>query len=264
MLPVFREAEFPDAESVWFPFDPSTGSIAGLPLSREAKQLLRGASVRNEIDGEAGYALRFTSVGSSLDYALTVQRVHNPEPYFTIGRPPTLAVPAELQAIYPRTWVIGGDAGYAAGAWTFRAEAAWLSDSPYTNRATFAVDTTEEFNWVIGAEVFPGDGDLRLTTQLTGKHLVNAIDAIDWEDIITINGELEAPFNAAGTPWTARIRYSFRLDEQAYYINPEIIFVGWEPSEIYLGVHVFDGDEGTQEGYYSERDTMVLGWRAKF
>jgi len=263
-LPVFREAELPADESLWSPLDPSTGAVAGLPLGDAPLAALRGATLSNDFEGNEGYGARFSDSKSGWDYAVTVQRVNNPEPYFTLQRPPTPTAPAVLDTVYPRTWLVGGDLAVAAGAWTLRAEAAWLSDALYTDASDFSLRQSEELNWALGAEVFPGDRDLRLTFQVSGRHLLDTQNPVDFTDVLSAVGELETPFVFGGLPWKAQVRYSFRLDESGSYINPELTFTGWEPSELYLGAHFFSGDYGTLEGYYAERDLVVLGWRAKF
>ncbi len=263
-LPMFREAELPGRESVWYPVNTASGAVAGLPLDDLARSLLVGAEVENNIDGDGGLGLRYTRTGSRWDFSATAQRVHNPEPYFTLTRPPTEGRPAKISAVYPRTTVIGGDVATTVGAWTLRAEAAWLSDSAYTRLSDYQVQTAEEVSWVLGAEVFPGDGDMRFTTQLSGRHLLATDDAVDFTDVTTLFGELEAPFYFSGLPWRAQLRYSIRLDEDGTYLNPELTFTGWEPSELYFGVHLYSGEYGTAEGFYRDRDTVVIGWRGKF
>jgi len=264
LLPSFREAELPADASVWFPFDASSGAVAGLPLGDLPRQLLRGAAVNNDFDGSEGFGLRFNRAGARLDYALTVQRVNNPEPYFTLGRPPTATQPAVLDVVYPRTWVAGGDLALAWGAVTLRGELAWLSDSLLTDARTLLPGTSEELNWVIGAEMFPGDGDLRVTAQLSGRHLLDADGALDFTDVTTFLGDIETPLRLGALPFNARLRYSIRIDESATYLNPELAYTGFEPSVVYLGAHLFNGTYGTLEGFYAERDQIVLGWRARF
>jgi hypothetical protein len=264
ILPRFREAELPADESVWFPFDATSGSVAGLPLGDLPRQFLRGAAVNNDFDGSEGFGLRFSEATARLDYALTLQRVNNPEPYFTLGRPPTATQSAVLDVVYPRTWVAGGDVGFAWGAVTLRGEVAWLSDSLFTDAQTLMTGKSEELNWVLGAEFFPGDGDLRVTAQLSGRHLLDADGALDFTDITTFLGDLESPLRIGALPMNARLRYSFRLDERASYLNPELAYTGFEPSVIYVGAHLFNGSYGTLEGFYEDRDQVVLGWRARF
>ena len=40
--------------------------------------------------------------------------------------------------------------------------------------------------------------------------------------------------------WRAQLRYSLRLDEDGTYLNPELTFTGWEPSELYFGIHYYE------------------------
>lgn len=264
VLPSFRESELPDSDSIWFPIDSDSGAVAGLPLPRELQPALVGAQLRNEISTGAGAAIRYSKSLESWDYALTVQRVNNPDPYFSLASPPTLDRPAQLDTIYPRTWVLGGDFALDRGRYTLRGELAYLSDSPYTDATDLNVRFGEELSWALGADIFPGDGDLRVTAQLTGKHLFSTENAIDFQDIVTLVGDIESPFQAAGFPWRYRLRYSVRLDESATYLNPELVFIALEPSEIYLGLHFFEGDYGTAEGFYENRDMIVIGWRGRF
>jgi hypothetical protein len=233
-------------------------------LDPQQQLLLRGARVINDFDGNEGFGVRFSESTSAIDYAVTVQRVNNPDPYFALARPPGPGGPAVLETVYPRTWVLGGDIGLAVGAWTFRGELAWLSDSPYTDADTFEQKATEELHWVLGAEVFPGDGDLRITGQFSGRHLQNAANSIDFQEIISAVGEVEIPFYVRGLPARAQLRYGVRLDERGSYLNPELSYTGREPSEFYLGAHIYSGTYGTQEGFYAERDTVVIGWRSKY
>lgn len=194
-----------------------------------------------------------------MDYAVTVQRVRNPDPYFALGAVEGSQV--VLETVYPRSWVAGGDLGLAFGAWTLRAEGAWLSDLPYTGN-DLALRTTEAANWVVGGEVFPGDRNLRFTVQLAGTHLLDAGPALDRKNILGLTGELEGPF--AGGRWRGQFRYWVGLDSEDLYLNPELVFTGWEPSEFYLSLHLFQGERGTNFGFYDRADMIVLGWRGRF
>jgi hypothetical protein len=61
-----------------------------------------------------------------------------------------------------------------------------------------------------------------------------------------------------------RLRYFVGLDVQDLYLNPQIAFVGFEPHEIYLAYHYFDGAEQTLGGFYQQNDLVTLGWRMRF
>jgi hypothetical protein len=259
-LPVFREAELPGTESIWSPVGIGAEGIAGLPLDPALSDMFQNVRLENEVSGDGGGGVRISRFGDNVDYAITLQRVRNPEPYFALSGTPTPGL-TTLETVYPRTWVAGGDFGLAVSNWTFRFEGAWLSDSPYTDR-NFRLQTTDAVNWVLGAEVFPGDRDTRLTLQLVGMHLLDADEAIDRENTLGLTGAIETPF--ADRRWRARLRWWAGLNRRDDYINPEIIFTGWEPAEIYLGANLFYGDDGTLGDFYNRNNMFVLGWRGRF
>ncbi|MEE4109740.1 MAG: AMIN domain-containing protein [Halieaceae bacterium] len=258
-LPRFREAELPGDNSIWSPIDAERGAIAGLRLDPQESSVLQGAVLENYVSGDGGGGVRIKRFGDRVDYAITLQRVRNPEPYFALkSQGPAGPV---LETVYPRTWVAGGDVGVAVANWTFRFEGAWLSDQAYTD-SDFVQRTTDAVNWVFGGEVFPGDRDLRLTLQLAGTHLIDADNPIDRENIVALTGELEGPF--AGNRWRAQLRWWAGLNRNDVYVNPEIVFTGWEPSELYLGLNIFDGERGTLGDFYGRNDMIVIGWRGRF
>ncbi|MEM1189203.1 MAG: DUF1302 family protein [Pseudomonadota bacterium] len=259
-LPLFREAEMPGLDSIWSPISRERREVAGLPLPPESLGMFEDVVLENDASGDGGGGLRVSRFGDNLDFALTVQRVKNPEPYLSLAGTVAPGV-ALVEAVYPRTWVVGGDFGAALGAWTVRFEGAWLSDAPYT-ATDFTLQTSDAVNWVLGGDVSPGDRDTRLTLQLVGMHLLDAEEAIDRENTLGLTGAIETPL--PDRRWRARIRWWLGLNRRDDYINPELVFSGWEPSEIYLGMNIFSGDRGTLGDYYRQNIMVVLGWRGRF
>jgi hypothetical protein len=282
-LPVFREGILPQRDSLWYPVDRSPARLLGLPEDNPLLSTLLGAARFDEsASGDGGGGIRLNRFGRGVDFAVSVQRVRNSQPYFRLGEsqrqallagvasPPGAAGPVTgvsatpmltFEAVYPRSWVLGADAGFAVGAWTLRAEAAWSSDLPVT-RETLAFDTVSGWNWLVGAETFPGDGDLRLTVQLAGMQLDDASDILDQDRTLTLLGEVSAPF--AGNRWRANLRYWLGLEQKETYLNPELAWTAAEPHEFYLGLHLFDGRPRTIGGFYEARDMIVFGWRGRF
>ena len=117
-------------------------------------------------------------------------------------------------------------------------------------------------NWAAGVEFFPGDGDARVNLQFAASNLYDTTDAIDRTDIYNFNGSVELPF--AQDRWRAKVRFFAGLDERDVYVNPEIVFLGWQPHSLYLETHWFDGDDGTLGGFHDEHSLVSLGWRAEF
>ncbi len=256
-LPIFREAELPDKESVWYPVNQRTGEIIGLKSTPESVAIIKNASIDDDAPStDGGFGIRYSGRSDGLDYAATVQETRQSSPYFAFIEERNV-----LEAKYPRSWVVGGDFGFEAAGATWRFEAAWLSDTPVT-RVSGVYDTTESLSWGGGVDLFPGDGDTRLTLQLMGMNLIDSPAVIDREEIYLFNGSLEMPF--AANQWRAEARFYIGLDERDVYLNPTLTYTGWESQEVYLGGHYFDGAEGTPGGYHENDSMVTLGWRARF
>ena len=255
--PDFREAQLPDKDSTWYPVNRSSGEILGLETNAAIEAVVKNAPIQeNTPDSEGGFGARFSSIGSNLDYAVSVQKGRQTLPYFSYN-PATNTIEGE----YPRTWIVGGDMGFEALGGTVKFETTWLSDTPVT-RKDGTYTTVKSVNWGAALELFPGDGDSRLNLQLTGTKLMRAPSVIDRAESYAFNGTYEVPF--ANNRWRAKTRFNVGLDEKDIYLNPEIAFTGWESQELYLELHFFDGDKGTPGGFYEDNSLATLGWRIKF
>lgn len=256
-LPLFREAELPGEESVWYPVNKTTGQIIGVASTPAASALIQASTfVTDAPDSDGGFGFRYSSQKSALDYAITVQKTRQSLPYFRLN-----SVTGVFEAQYPRSWLVGGDLEFEAYGATWRFEGAWLSDTPVTRTDT-TYTTTHSISWGGAVEFYPGDGDTRINLQLTGINLINAPSVTDRTEIYSFNGSFEMPF--AQDRWRAKGRFYIGLDEYDLYLNPEISFIGWEPHEIYLQAHYFDGDAGTPGGFHQDHSLLTLGWRTKF
>ena len=279
----FRPAELPDQDSIWYPVDRASGRIVGLDTDTRLPDtdIALNTLVTPETDidddrsGSGGGGFRLGREGRDVDFAVTVQRARHSEPYFRASKadleriadfqedpPPAVASPIErLVAEHPFTWVLGGDVAFGAGAWTWRAEAAWLSDAPVTREQTWEYDTTEGAEWAIGAEGYPGwRDDLRLTLQLNGEHLLNNEDFLDPADTVSISGEVEDD-SLLRHQLRARLRFYAALNRNDTYLNPELAWTAFEPHELFIGGHWMDGDTDTAGGFYQDRRFVAVGWR---
>lgn len=252
----FRAAEMPDKDSVWHPVDTRRGRVLGIDPDDVPPALVKGASVSEEApDGDGGFGMRYTRTHSFADFGVTLANTRQSIPYFRA------AGPGRIEAAYPRSWAYGVDAATEAAGATWRAEVLYSSDNPVT-RTDMTYTTTPALIWGGGVEFHPGDGDTRVNLQLVGMNLIDAPAVIDRTEVYSVNGEVEVPFDRAR--WRLKLDYYIGLDDRDIYLNPEIAFLGWEPHELYLGVHYFDGDEQTFGGFHEDHSSVNLGWRAKF
>ncbi|AFL76081.1 DUF1302 family protein [Thiocystis violascens] len=275
-IPRFRPAELPDADSLWYPIDRQRGRVLGIPSDPLLAALVKNGSFdesADEQDGQIG--LRLSRSGRRLDYALTVQHTRQSTPYFRLdpavrerilsGMDPQSAIaavaPPTFAAQYPQGWLFGGDLGFAAAGATWRFEAAYLSDLPATT-TDLRYLTRQGFDWGVGGEFFPGDGDTRVTLQLLGHHLLDAGEVVDWQRTYALTGEIESSF--AHARWRANLRFWTGLNQSTLYLNPSLSFLGWDPHEFYLALHAFSGEDGTAGGFYQDNGLITLGWRAQF
>ena len=275
-VPRLRAAEMPHQDSIWSPIDQTRGRIIGMPVNPLMAPLIQAGSVDENEGGSGGWGLRLSRPGRGLDYALTVQNTRPSVPYYgldprvresLLARPWDLAgalsaAPETFVARYPRTWVVGGDLGLVTDNATWRLEAAWLSDQPATT-ADLRVIAREAIEWVAGVEFYPGDRELRVNLQLGGGQLLDApVGVLDRRKTLELFGDLETNF--ARDRWRARLRFFKGLDANDLYLNPQLVFVGFEPHEITLAYHYFDGAEQTLGGFYEDNDLVTLGWRMRF
>ncbi len=274
-LPLFRPAELPHDRSIWHPVDQREGRLLGRRDDEALGVLVCEGSFDDDVSGDGGGGLRVSRDARGVDYALTIQRARHSAPYYVLDEDarqalletedPAAALEAAdgdtFRARHPRTFVVGGDLAFAVGAVTWRAEAAWLSDVPVTTN-DLDFDTVEAIDWAASMESFPGDGELRVTLQLSAQHLQRADDTEDDTEQYFVGGEIESSLDRGR--WRARLRFSNRLDRRDIYANPEIAYTEIPAQEFYLGAHYYEGTDGTAGGFFRDNRLIVAGWRGQF
>ena len=259
-MPTFREAELADVKSIWYPIDRARNKVLGIEVPTAMALTMGNAAIINDAPNkDNAVGLRFSSNYEGLEYALTAQHGRQTLPYFSYS-----VIPAPtFTAQYPRITAVGGDLAFENEGITWRFEAVYLDGLPATNAITgIYTDDVEGANWAAGMEFYPGDENIRVNLQIAGNHLLDADNLLDRDEIYNFNGSAEIPF--AEEAWRANVRFSFGLDKDDIYFNPEIAFVDWEPHEIYLEGHYYDGDEGTLGGFHEDHSLISAGWRASF
>jgi hypothetical protein len=255
-LVAFRPAELPDQDSIWYPVNGETGRILGFDPEDIPPAAVRESTIVDDAPGgDGGFGARYTRTHALADFGVTIARTRQSIPYFR-G-----AGPGVIQAEYPRSWAYGIDAATDAAGATWRAEFLYSSDNPVT-REDLGYDTTPAISWGGGVELHPGDADTRVNLQLVGKNLIDSPAILDRKEIYALNGEIETPFDR--DRWRAALDFYIGLGDKDIYLNPEVTFLGWEPHELYLALHYFDGDTQTLGGFHKDHSSINLGWRGRF
>jgi hypothetical protein len=252
----FRAAELPDRDSIWYPIDRSAGRILGIDRADIPPAVVQAAGIiEQEPDGDGGFGARYTRTHSFADIGVTLARTRQSTPYFRAAGP-------NFKTEYPRSWAFGADTAIDAAGATWRAELVYSSDNPVTRRSDLGYTTVAGVAWGLGVEMHPGDGNTRVNLQLVGNNLIDAPAVLDRTEVYSLNGEIDMPFDRAR--WRASLDFLAGLDHDDWYLNPEIAFLGWEPHEVYLALHWFDGSEQGLGGFHQDHSSINLGWRAKF
>ncbi|MFN3715488.1 MAG: hypothetical protein ACK4R8_02065 [Thiobacillus sp.] len=255
-LPVFRGAQLPDVDSIWSPVNRSQGRIVGVAPSAGLEALVRSARIDEDVHGSGGGALRLTRTGAPFDFGVTLARTRQSLPYYQAN----LLVPA-LTAIYPYNTFAGADMEMVRGGQTWRMEFGYTRDVPYT-RPDATMATTRSLDWVGAVEFFPGGGETRVNLQLVAHALQTDRGTLELNEYYGANGEVETRFGNGR--WKAGLRFAAGFNVDDVYLSPRLAYVGWEPHELYVAAHYFDGEARALGGFHQDHSLITLGLRTRF
>jgi len=254
-LPLFRGAQLPDVASVWSPINRSTGQIIGIDPALTG--WVSGARIEEDEQGSGGGAIRLTKTGAPFDFGLTLARTRQSLPYYQVDLP-TLS----LTAVHPYNTFVGADMELVSGGLTWRMEVGYTDDVPVTLATTTAMDKTQSLDWIGALEFFPGGGDTRVNLQLVAHALQSDRSILELKEYYGANGEIETTFGQGR--WKAAMRFATGFNVRDVYLGPKLSYVGWEPHELYIAGHYFDGENRTLGGFHQDHSLITLGLRTKF
>ncbi len=258
VLPAFRGAVLPDLRSVWSPINRVTGEVLGIAPSPGLAAFVQAAAVRSGNGGDSGgAAARLTfAAGSGLDLGLTLARTRQSLPYYQAD-----PVAMTLSEMHPYVRFAGVDAELATAAVTWRTELGWSSGVPFT-AAGGQLLYRDVLEWVGAMEFFPGGEDTRVNLQLAARRVQGSQPVQELDKYLALNGEVQTRF--AQGRWKAGLRFNLGLNVRDTYLAPKLSYLGWEPHEIYLAAHVFDGEQRTIGGFHKRHDMIAVGLKTRF
>lgn len=254
-LPVFRGAQLPDVASVWSPVNRTTGQIIGIDPALTAPWV-GAARVDEDEHGSGGGALRLTKTGEPFDFGVTVARTRQSLPYYQVD-----ISDLTLTAVHPFNNFVGADLELVSGGLTWRTELGYTDNVPVT-RPTTAMDTTHSLDWIGAVEFFPGGSDTRVNLQLVAHALQTDASILELKEYYGANGEIETSFGQGR--WRAGVRFSGGFNVEDIYLSPKLSYVGWEPHELYVAAHYFDGEARTLGGFHQDHSLITVGLRTRF
>lgn len=275
-LVIFTPTRLPDQHSLWYPINRRNGKILGTQDDPQLRSFLRFSTIgeHDSCSDSGGGAIRFSQVGSELDWAYTLQRVRTARPYFEIDPRLQRLLPDRVtlfeilrsrtrretfRAVHPWTTVVGGDLGGSGKHSTWRLEAAWSSDVAMTTRDYEQV-TAGQWYWAAAWEYFPERADLRLQFQLNGRHHQNR-NVFEQRNQLHLVGDIDWFWDRQR--WRGRLRYHAGINTREWYLNPELAYLATDAGEWYLAGHWFSGSAQTLGGFYNDNDFVAAGWRQR-
>lgn len=253
-LPLFRGAQLPDLASVWSPINRTAGRVLGIAPALTG--WVSAARVDEDEHGSGGGALRLTHAGSPLDFGMTVARTRQSLPYYRVD-----VANSRLTAMHPLNTFVGADLELVRAGLTWRMELGWTDDVPVT-LPTAAMDKTASLDWIGALEFFPGGKDTRVNLQLVAHALQTDDSILELKEYYGANGEVETTF--AQGRWKAALRFATGFNVSDVYLSPRLSYVGWEPHELYVAAHYFDGEDRTLGGFHEDHSMIALGVRTRF
>jgi|GEM_PF-6690533 len=270
-LPLFRPAELPDAASIWHPINRERGQMRGLEENDTLRTLIQEGTVSNPAPSfNGGLGIRSTQIKGKRYQGYTAQHYRRSEPYFAInpGIQPSIkggATAAQalasstgptLSAVHPSTWLLGLEEG--SDNWHF--EVAWSSAAPAT-RDTLAYTTVPVATWQSSLRLLPAQSVSHWLT-LSGTHLLTQDALLDRKNTVRITGNTWV--HDADSDWRWGTQYLIGLDHPELHLNPYIIYMGFNKTEINLGLHIFGGARSTEFGYHNDHNQIVLAWSGRY
>jgi hypothetical protein len=253
-LPVFRGAQLPDVASVWSPINRTTRQIIGIDPSLTT--WVNAARIDEDEHGSGGGALRLTHTGASFDFGVTLARTRQSLPYYRLD-----LTTLSLTAVHPFNTFVGADFELVRGGLTWRMEAGYTDDVPVTLPTT-VMDSTHSLDWIGALEFFPGGADTRVNLQLVAHALQTDRSILELKEYYGANGEIETSFGQGR--WKAGMRFASAFNVHDVYLSPKLSYVGWEPHELYVAAHYFDGEARTLGGFHQDHSLITLGLRTRF
>ncbi len=253
-LPVFRGAQLPDVASVWSPINRVTGQVIGIDPALTA--WVSGAQIDEDEHGSGGGAVRLTRTGAPFDFGVTLARTRQSLPYYQID-----LIGSTLTAVHPFNTFVGADLELVSGGLTWRMELGYTDDVPVT-QPTGEMDRMHSLDWIGALEFYPGGKDTRVNLQLLAHALQPGQATLELAEYYGTNGEIETTF--AQGRWKAGARFSVGLNVHDVYLSPRLSYVGWEPHELYVAAHYFNGEARTLGGFHEDHSLITMGLRTRF
>lgn len=262
----------PHQDSIWFPVKKTNGQIQGAEPQADLATLLGVGAIVEKRDKGNNFGARYTTtIGSISLGANYIQYIDN-NPYFMVNPQylTDVATSGTLAALaankdelfwlyYPAKTLMGGDISYSFGNYVIRFEFAKIDNENLT-KLDFSNLTTTKTEWGAAVEYTPESTELNIFLQYNSYSYNNSEEVLDKTSDGQLSGRIEYSYN---TKLKARLNFSYSILNSDFFLNPELVYEGYDGGEIFLKKYIFDGPQDSFFGFYKNNDIFTIGFKGE-
>ena len=167
-----------------------------------------------------------------------------------------------LLITYPRDEIFGFSFETTWRGWGLRGEVAFHTAQVFLRRDLTST-RRPSWQWVLGAD-YQMENGLYLNLQLLQQKIVHHSEAILFEHALDSFLFLRLAQGLGHDFLQLRLDGMYGLSTRSWYLNPEVSYKPRDDWELFLGLHLLDGPQGTFLDPYDANDQVYLGLRYNF
>lgn len=281
-IPFFEESKLDYFQTNWAVFKHIKKEIQNTSLPPALKNYFNNLQIHeNDPETEAEFGIRLTSTIKSIDLGLTFHHATEDIPYIKSFPVKNISVSGDLSAEnmssilsgavptnenieveYMRTNIVGFEFETTLSDFGIRGETAWQENESFL---TSALTSTRKptVTSIIGID-YTTEGDTYLNFQFAHRHIAGYSPEILYfdQDTYTLMGEINR--NIFSDWLKAVLHYSKNLNNNEWYLSPQLKYTYITNLECIIGASLFSGDSDTFLGSVNNFDLVFFDISYRF
>ncbi|MDA3790333.1 MAG: AMIN domain-containing protein [Desulfobacula sp.] len=281
-IPFFEKSRMDYFGTDWSIFGHMKKELQNAPVPPALKTYFNNINVHEkDPDTETEFALRLATTIKSIDLGLTFHHTTEDTPYFTSFPVKNLNISNDLsiqsltsslstavltneniEVEYKRTSIVGFEFETVFADFGVRGEAAWQENQSFLTSSLTSI-RKPTLIYIIGAD-YTTLGDTYLNLQFVHRHVSNYDPDILYfdQDTYSLIGEISR--NIVSDWLKASLKYSNNLNNNEWYLSPQLKYTYITNFECIIGAHLFSGDKDTWLGSFQDSDLFFLDLSYQF
>jgi hypothetical protein len=283
-IPFFEESRIDYFGTNWSIFGHVKKELQNAPISPPLKTYFENINVNeNSPDSEAEFALRLTSTIKNIDLGFSFHNTTEDTPYFKSFPVKNINVNGyfsadtltsalvtgtvrltneDIEVEYKRTNIAGFEFETILSDFGVRGEAAWQENQSFLTSSLTSTRKPTLF-YVVGAD-YTTKGNMCLNLQFAHRHIYSYNPDILYfdQDTYSLIGEIRQDIIS---DWLeASLKYSKTLNNNSWYLSPQLKYTYIKNLECIIGASIFAGDRDTWLGRFKDYDLLFFDISYRF